>query len=832
MDPDHHTIRFSFGKYKGEKIFDVYQRQKSYCDFCLSKPDMEYKYPSEIKAIKQLNNLSMNGLSANNLSMNGLSMNNLSMNGLSANNPSMNNQGYKKIEYGMYINFSEGYLRSKMLELNVSLGTIDDILRVMSCNNINASLMEFANLFFYDDIKAYSVLGYNQPSSDVMKICLAWKYGIINDEYEVYGFKSMQSYVVHMLQMGHTMSYVINELTRGKTKDEKKTNILTGRKYCKKLPYLFTPAMLQFILSGVKDQDMKRIYKCCQYDNLMTLLVFPVNRERISELFTLDWKMDYYKFVNNPYAFYRLKSDVCDSVIINTGRNTTNFAAEKYLGSISRSIYDKTKWSKWTATPYWALRNEYPDFINYQGLLRDDYGLVFDRELVYIYHIYQEEVRIAKFITSNITLQVRPFDDSNITYTSEFAPTQEQDSIIRNVLTKSINIVTGLAGSGKSTIIREIVRIVNQQNLKYIVCSFTAKAVKRIQYILKELSYSTIGDETFDHVRTIHSTLNFLKDNIPEYLIIDEASMVSLALLSRLFNLLTNKNVVVIMLGDINQLPPIKYGRPFEDIINSKIVDIHTLTKNLRVKGGVDDPIIVNSTDIVRSNYYSVTPASNFVYINTITSDTIRNIVYSNKITSDTIYQHKFITALNNDNIELNAVLSGLINPSSYSRNIVHKITKKDSRGNKKSIDVNMKYSIGDPVIFTKNGVYKYVKNGCEGIIQGFADGHIIVTSNGNEIRVRLYNTKTANHYYVKHMMLAYCVTVHKSQGSQWPNVYYYVNSYPSSSFNNKRLTYTGTTRSEEKCTVIDISNTYVACCRQDINEHYGGLISRLHDSS
>ena len=80
----------------------------------------------------------------------------------------------------------------------------------------------------------------------------------------------------------------------------------------------------------------------------------------------------------------------------------------------------------------------------------------------------------------------------------------------------------------------------------------------------------------------------------------------------------------------------------------------------------------------------------------------------------------------------------------------------------------------------------------------------------------------------IKHMLLSYCITVHKSQGSQWPNVYYYNNSNPSANFNNKRLKYTAITRAQEKCTIIDISNTFVLCCRQGINMHYGGLIERL----
>lgn len=137
--------------------------------------------------------------------------------------------------------------------------------------------------------------------------------------------------------------------------------------------------------------------------------------------------------------------------------------------------------------------------------------------------------------------------------------------------------------------------------------------------------------------------------------------MVSLSLLAHLLRLFRNKTVTVIMLGDINQLPPIKYGRQFEDIINSGLVNINVLDKNLRVRGGLDNPIIVNSTNIVKSHMYTPTPASNFVLIDSRTPNYIADIVRDNNITLENIKHHKFITAMNDDNIELNRILSSLL---------------------------------------------------------------------------------------------------------------------------------------------------------------------------
>jgi exodeoxyribonuclease V alpha subunit len=316
--------------------------------------------------------------------------------------------------------------------------------------------------------------------------------------------------------------------------------------------------------------------------------------------------------------------------------------------------------------------------------------------------------------------------------------------------------------------------------------------------------------------------------------------MVSLSLFAHLLRLFRNQAITLIMLGDINQLPPLKYGRPFEDIINSGLVHIHTLTKNLRVIGEYDDPIIVNSTNIVRAPIYTVQPADNFVIINNRQPDYIRHIIQTNNITLDNIKDHKFITAINDDAIELNRILSSLLNnrsalpmaslagPRRESRNISCLTNRKDIHGNK--ITVEMRYSIGDPVIFTKNHVYKHVSNGCEGIISGFADGHIIVEANGCDIRIPLEPMRNRSDvFFIKHMLLAYCITVYKSQGSQWDNVYYYIKGSPNKKFLNKRLTYTAITRASKKCTIMEEEfNLFTLCCRQEIGVHYGGLLNRI----
>jgi len=658
--------------------------------------------------------------------------------------------------------------------------------------------------------------------SDIAKICLAWRYGIYDMKFNtlVRGIDSIQNHALAMLRGKNSIDDIIKEMTRKRTPEEKENGHYTARKYCKRLPYMFTPALIQFALMGVTPDETKKIHKCYR-DRVMDGIAYPNEYASISELYKLDWRSEYYKFICNPYAFYKLSLERCDVVIRNSCRDPNNFVTERYLGQISRFVSKQIDNLKWSATPEWLLENEFGNYKNHINNLRNNYGLIFDINLVYLFRIYEEELIIYNYIRLNNTREINRLDYKD---SSDFIPTSEQKAAIAGAMFHTITIITGLAGTGKTSVIRDIVRLLGIYKKTCIACSFTAKATNRI----KEVLGNTFRDSIV--VQTIHSILSSDKFECPDFLIVDEATMISLSLMSRLFRIITGKNTNLIMLGDINQLPPIKYGRPFEDIINSEIVPIYKLTENLRVKGGIHDPIIVNSTDIAMTSCYQPRIANNFVINRNLGN--INDIVRQNNITLQNISRHKFITAINDDNTELNRILSSFINrsPDEHSRNVLCYTNRKGRNGEK--ITVEMRYSVGDPVIFTKNKVYKGVSNGTEGIIVGFSTDKFIVVhveSTDIDVRVPLYPIKArANCYTVKHVLLAYSITVHKSQGSQWDNIYYYCTSSPSATFNNKRLAYTGITRAQEKCVIIDVNSTFTSCCRQPISQHYGGLSQRI----
>lgn len=758
------------------------------------------------------------------------------------------------VQYGDLPNLSDDALISMLRRLYVGQNSVNYIYTELKSrgSNLNNILLKAAEEYFMNP----NVHITDDPNllMDLKKIYFAWKYGIIATPLKSTitdtQARELQEVIIRKWDEGKSVNDIVYELTKELNEEEKKFNrinhIVSYRKRCKKIPYLFTPALCQFLMLGLDNEKMKKIYKC-YFDDVMSKEkgAFPDCNERISEFYKkLDWKNHYYGFLMNPYAYYNVPLEDCDKILTLTNRSVLSFSFERKLGEFTRAIYTNTKNNNWTATPNWWGDKNFKEELNHKDVLRDYYGMVFDIEYIYLKHIYDEEILVSQFVKLNLGVEEGiPRCVTIPDNIDGMELTDEQRTAIQGVLSRpipSLSIITGLAGTGKTTIIKGLVRCLKSKREDFVVCSYTAKAKERIIEVLGFDAFDVCsgpGDvpKEICHVRTIHSTIGMIeKGTLPTYVIIDEATMVSLSLFAKLVKFFIKNYVAVIMLGDINQLPGIKPGRPFEDIIDTNRIDIYRLTRILRVKNGSTDPIIINSNNIVKSPSYEVIPADNFnVMKNQGLRDTVAQIVFYNSISMHNVKAHKFITYTNDDASELNYILSSLINPRSQSRNISCYVKRKGADGNKTKIQ--LKYSIGDPVIFTKNNVYPYVSNGCEGVIRGFTnDNHIIIEYESYDIRVPLYPVGgSSSEFYIKHVLLAYCITVHKAQGSEWSNVYFYINSYPSATKLNKRLAYTAITRAKNSCSIIETrENMFRDTCRTNINKHYGGLQSRITDNN
>lgn len=378
-------------------------------------------------------------------------------------------------------------------------------------------------------------------------------------------------------------------------------------------------------------------------------------------------------------------------------------------------------------------------------------------------HLYHAEVNSTKIIKQlqNVILPWGNFDiKAAMTWAEEqncfnLAPSQKE--AIAMVLQNKLSIITGGPGVGKTTIVKTLVTILATKKIRIGLCAPTGRAAKR-------LSEATNMEAT-----TVHRLLEFNpssfafkhnQDNrLPlDLLIVDESSMLDLILFYQLLKAIPD-NAALLFVGDIAQLPSVGAGAVLADLINSKRIATTHLREIFRQ--AANSQIIVNAHRINKGllPFAENTKGSDFY------------IFYSEEPEE---IQHKLI------NLVTNRIPKGLnFNPindiqvlSPMKRGPLGTISlnialQKELNGNK-HIQISRfgwTFAPGDKVIQTRNNYNKEVFNGDIGIVSE--------VNLEDQIMVVLFEERYINYAFheLDELNLAYAISIHKSQGSEFPVV-------------------------------------------------------------
>ncbi len=291
---------------------------------------------------------------------------------------------------------------------------------------------------------------------------------------------------------------------------------------------------------------------------------------------------------------------------------------------------------------------------------------------------------------------------------------EEQVQAIQNSLEAGVSIITGGPGTGKTRIIEGLAQVLVNGFRKTIrICAPTGRAAKRIaeNQALKKFQPSTI------HMlkAMIDSSA---KDIEFDTLIVDESSMIDINLFNDLVKMLPLGSQLI-LIGDVDQLPPVGAGQPFLDLIRSKKIVVSRLSKQFR-QG------IIEVVDFFTGN---------------------KNSGLDFDKTQILSPMRRFSTGL----INLNAIMQKKYNPNG------EKVFSK-MEGEKE-----IQFCAGDKVICTQKDYDIDVRNG---------DIGYVVNKVGKNIRVEFDGEmKLFHNNKIDYLDLAYAITVHKSQGSEYPNV-------------------------------------------------------------
>lgn len=415
-----------------------------------------------------------------------------------------------------------------------------------------------------------------------------------------------------------------------------------------------------------------------------------------------------------------------------------------------------------------------------------------NKEYLYTAELNSIENSIAHYL-NKINKNIYKFcdkidiDDFFINYKG-FQLDKKQTDAIYNALNHNISILTGGPGTGKTATVNIIVQAIKYISLKkynrsakIILLGPTGKAADRIQELTNESA------------STIHRKLCLKKDlrivDIEldvDYVIIDESSMIDIYLMEQLLSSITN-NTRLVFVGDINQLPSVGPGKVLDDMIASNKIPTVTLTTIFRQNQ--NSIIVENAHHIINSEdteHGFKLNEGNFHFIEEKNSINLKNQI------SDLLKNLK-----NNGYTEKDiAILSPMKDKDGGTVELNELFQEKFNNNMVEETFFDKKFKIGDRVIQTRNNYDLEVYNGFIGTINN------IYIENGQRFVLVDFDNQTSlieyNESDVQELELAYSITVHKSQGSEYPIVIMPIHKSQSIMLTSKIL-YTALTRAKKE---------------------------------
>jgi exodeoxyribonuclease V alpha subunit len=383
----------------------------------------------------------------------------------------------------------------------------------------------------------------------------------------------------------------------------------------------------------------------------------------------------------------------------------------------------------------------------------------------------------------------------------------DQQQALDLILTSKVCVLTGGPGMGKTTLVNALVKILKShliEDRSVVLCAPTGKAAKNLK------------DKTGQKAFTIHRTINAIRkareddereaqgfqnnhqaEEMDAFLnagliIVDEISMVNIELMHSLLNTISTHSALLLV-GDVDQLPAIGAGNVLSDILKSKQIPVARLT-TLHRQAALSG-IIRNAHRVNNGLFFETMPLTtkpDFVYLEKESQEDIFKAVI--KLVSDELPRKvgydpvrdiqvlspikRWLLGIENLNLELQEIL----NPEE-----------------KVVIRFNCRFAKGDKVMQTKNNYKKDVMNGETGIVRDINEDSrlCLIDFDGDPVRSVTYTFDE-----MEEIILAYAMTIHKSQGSEYPAIVIPLSTSHSIML-RRNLLYTAITRGQKHVFII-----------------------------
>lgn len=468
---------------------------------------------------------------------------------------------------------------------------------------------------------------------------------------------------------------------------------------------------------------------------------------------------------------FRIRAGILYSILNSTEKTGNTYLPKKNLLSICQELLEIKKEN---------FENLFDNALD--GLVLDKTMMKFWKDNVEVimltkYYFYENSVAQKLSIlalTQNIEKQdlndlITHFEEKN-----KISFHDEQKNAIITALNNGVTVITGGPGTGKTTIVKCIIELLKQQKQRYILMAPTGRASKRL------------SDSTQEDAKTIHRALEvtqgqsankfFYNENNPlktDAVIIDEMSMVDVSLMSSLCKALP-RQCRLILVGDKDQLPSVGAGNVLDDIIKSQIIPVCVLSKIFRQS---DNSLIITNAHLINNGKMPIIDnhSLDFFFEEKESLDDIKKSVVDlvttrlPNFTKEDPSQIQVLAPLKAGVCgitNLNKVLQSYLNPPSVKK-LEHMVGDTIFREGDKVMQTANNYNL----VWTK--MNNFIEEQGEGVFNGDIGYIIKIDYQNGETIVEFEDGRICTYprTEISQLSLAYAITIHKSQGSEFNTV-------------------------------------------------------------
>lgn len=449
-----------------------------------------------------------------------------------------------------------------------------------------------------------------------------------------------------------------------------------------------------------------------------------------------------------------------------------------------------------------------------QGYKLAGTSIEYGEPVIFLTHFYHSEKGVAGKLLELMGCAVNVWQDSLGFESQDLS--DEQKAALKIAMSNPVSILTGGPGTGKTTCLKALIELLEAKNLTYALASPTGRAAKRL------------SEATSRPAATIHRLLGFspvegfqYNENQPlkiDFLIIDEASMLDLLLTYHLLRAL-KPGTQVLFVGDVDQLPSVGAGDVLRDMIRSEVIPVSRLIKIFRQ--AENSQIVSNAHRInqgLMPKFSTTNQGELFLFP---ADDAESGAEWIFELVSKRIPENFGFNSMDEIQV-LSPMYRGASGVLALNDGLQTRLNVPQSGKPEQKLFGTI-FRVGDKVMQLRNNYDKDVFNGDIGFLEqiNHEEQSLIVRMDGT--RLVTYDFNEADE-----LVLAYAISVHKSQGSEFPVVVipaltqHYV-------MLQRNLLYTAITRAKKLCVLSgNIKALRIAVNNNQVSKRFSNLAERI----